>query len=156
MDSNSLRVESWQELEELTRRIFEAHGYDCDFRKVFKNARRKYEVDIVATKSGQVLVVDCKHYLRLKSRGSALRREAKIHFTRCCEYTKIYEEKAVPLLITFLDDAVFFANGCIVVPLQALNDFLLNSETYIDAFTCVSKTSLGRISPPLYPCFLCF
>jgi Holliday junction resolvase-like predicted endonuclease len=134
MNSDRLVVDSWQELEELTRRILEAHGYVCDFRRVFKTDRRKYEVDIIARKAGQVLAIDCKHYLKTKSRRSALKTEAKKHLERCEEYNWVHREDAVPVIITLLDDALFYANGCIVVPLRALNDFLLNSDDYLASF----------------------
>ncbi|MDP6459268.1 MAG: restriction endonuclease [Candidatus Hydrothermarchaeota archaeon] len=139
--SDMLAVDSWQELEELTRRILEAHGYECDFRRVFKTDRRKYEVDVIARKAEHVLAIDCKHYLKTKSRRSALKVEAKKHFERCGEYTGVHKEDVVPVIITLLDDALFYANGCIVVPLRALNDFLLNNDDYLDALTRANLSS---------------
>ncbi len=137
--SAGLAVDSWQELEELTRRILEAHGYACGFRRVFKTSRRKYEVDVIARKAEHTLAIDCKRYLKTKSRRSALKAEAKKHFERCGEYNRVHKEDAVPVILTLLDDAIFYAKGCIVVPLSAFNDFLLNSDDYLDAFPCVSR-----------------
>lgn len=129
-----LKVRNWQELEELTRIALEAYGYECEFRKVFKSSSRRYEIDLVARKQGLTLAFDCKHYVRTKSRSSALKREAKKHFHRCQEYSKIFDEKAVPILLTYLDDALFYAEGCIFVPLPALNDFLLECSHYLELF----------------------
>jgi hypothetical protein len=124
----------WQELEELTFTALEAHGYECEFRKVFKNGPR-YEIDVLARGKDFTLAFDCKHYLKTKSRTSALRREARKHFRRCRKYSEISGEKIVPILLTLLDDSLLYTEGCIVVPLRALNDFLLRSDLYLEIFS---------------------
>lgn len=126
----------------MTKRILESHGYECDFRKVFKTDARKYEVDIVAQKDKHVLAIDCKRYLKTKSRRSALKAEARKHYERCEEYNEVHKAEAVPVIITLLDDALFYTNGCAVVPLSALNDFLLNCEDYLVTLAKANRSHL--------------
>lgn len=130
---------SWQELEELALKALEAHNFNCEFRKVFTD-RTRYEIDVLAKKDNITLAIDCKHYRKTKSRVSVLRREAEKHRKRCEKYAEISGNKVVPVLLTLLDDSLFYMEGCIVVPLRALNDFLLNCVYYVEFF---SKANLS-------------
>jgi hypothetical protein len=129
-----MMVRRWQDLEEITLEALEAHGFECEFRKVFVNGSR-YEIDVLARKGKLVLAFDCKHYLRIKSRKSVLRREARKHHARCVKFSEITGEKVVPIILTFLDDSLLYLEGCIIVPLRALNDFLLQAAYYLELFS---------------------
>ena len=121
-----------QGLEEFTRTVLEAHGYECDFRKIFRNKHRKFEIDVIAKNKHYILAIDCKRYIKTKSRANALKKESKKHFERCVEYTIITKEYVIPVIVTLLDDSLFSANGCIVIPVISLNDFLLHIDNYLE------------------------
>lgn len=135
-----MEVNKWQELEEITFKALESHGFECMLRKVFKDSSRRYEIDVIAMEENLTLAFDCKYYLRTKSRTSALRREARKHFRRCERYRELTGERVIPILLTFLDDSLFCMEGCVVVPLRALNDFLLRRHFYLELF---SKANLS-------------
>lgn len=125
---------SWQELEELTRKILELHDFEVEFRKVFRNSERKFEIDVVATKAGLCLAIDCKRYGHSRYRRSPLRSEAGKHKARCREFERIFGRKAIPIIVSFIDDDLLVENGCIFVPIDKLNDFLLNLGQYLESF----------------------
>ncbi len=132
-------IRKWQDLEELTFKALEAHGFECEFRKVFVNGSR-YEIDVLARKGGITMAFDCKYYLKVKSRKSALKREARKHYLRCEKLSEVTGERTVPIILTFLDDSLLYMEGCIIVPLRALNDFLLQYAYYLGLF---SKANLS-------------
>ncbi len=125
-------ISSWQEFEEFTRDILEFHGFKVEFRKVFRNMIRKFEIDVLAEKSGICLAIDCKHYGFSRHRRSQLRSEALKHRQRCREFEKIEEKKVTPIIVSMLDDDLLLEYGCIFVPIRKLNDFLVNYVDYLD------------------------
>ncbi len=129
----TFEISSWQEFEELTRDIRELHGFKVEFRKVFRNQDRKFEVEVVATKDDWCLALDCKLYGRSRYRRSQLRSEAEKHSIRCKELEKQIRMRVTPLIVSFLDDDLLIEYGCIFVPITKLNDFLINQERYMEA-----------------------
>ena len=65
-------VSSWQEFEELARDILELHGFSVEFRKVFRNIERKFEIDVLAENDYSYIAVDCKIYGLSRHRRSQL------------------------------------------------------------------------------------
>ncbi|WP_232215805.1 restriction endonuclease [Archaeoglobus veneficus] len=130
--SKKQEVSSWQEFEEATKEILEAHEFKTAFRVVFKDEKGRAEIDVVAERYGFILAIDAKRYTHTWYRASALRKEAKKHAERCKRYEKIVGKKVVPVIVSLIDDSIVEHEGCIVVPFHAFNDFLLNLEAYID------------------------
>ncbi|RLI87350.1 MAG: hypothetical protein DRO98_04250 [Archaeoglobales archaeon] len=130
--SREREVSSWQEFEELAREILEAHGFKTAFRVVFRDEYGRSEIDVVAERYGLILAIDAKCYTHTWYRASVLRREAKKHVQRCKRYEKVSGKSVVPVILSLIDDGIVSHEGCIVVPFQAFNDFLLNVEAYID------------------------
>lgn len=125
---------NWQEFEELVKGIFDSHDFQTKFRVVFKDDEGKSEIDVVARKFGQVIAIDAKKYSEWWHRSSALKRQAEKHLERCDRYSQFTEEEVIPVIVSFIDDQIFDHWGCIVVPIEKLNDFLLNIHTYLDEF----------------------
>jgi len=123
---------SWQEFEEVTRNILEAHGFKTSFRVVFRDERGRAEIDVVASRFGTILAIDAKRYTHTWYRASALRREAEKHAQRSKRYEKVVGRKVIPVIVSLIDDCIVKHQDCIVVPFYAFNDFLLNLEAYID------------------------
>ncbi len=131
----TFKISSWQEFEELTRDIIELHGFKAEFRKVFRNQDRKFEVDVVATKDDLCLAIDCKLYGYSRYRRSQLRSEAEKHSIRCKELEKLVGMRVTPLIVSLLDDDLLIENGCLFVPITKLNDFLINQERYMETLS---------------------
>lgn len=125
---------SWQEFEKTTKEILENHGFDTKFRFVFKDEIGKAEIDVLAERYDLILAIDAKRYTAKWYRKSALKKQAERHVERCKRYTKLINKKVIPILVSLIDDSVVFHAGCIVVPFDSLNDFLINLHAYLADF----------------------
>lgn len=127
---------TWQEFEVYVRDVLTHHDFEVTFRKVFTHIR-KYQIDVVGCKGDLCICFDAKKYGRGRSRTSSLKTEALKHYERCLAYEEKYGVKAVPVIVSWLDDNLMIENGCIFVPLRALNDFLLNLDEYLEHLSFV-------------------
>jgi len=124
----------WQEFEEEVRKICEAHDFTTKFRYVFKDEEGKSEIDVVAERYGIVLCFDAKLYSASRYRVSQLKKEAEKHRERVERFSTVTGKKAVPVIVSFIDDLIRFHAGCIVVPYSSLNEFLGNLHYYLSEF----------------------
>lgn len=124
----------WQEFEIEVKRVCEEHEFKISFREVFKDEIGKAEIDVVAERGTILLCIDAKLYSKHRYRVSQLKKEAKKHVERCKRFSKIKGKKAIPVIITFVDDLVYHYEGCIIVPFYALNHFLTEIYYYLSEF----------------------
>ena len=122
----------WQDFEEYVLKIVLSFGVDADFRKVFFNDVRKFEIDVVGYWDCFCLCIDCKLYGDGRYRVSSLKKEAEKHVLRCVEFEKIAGKKCVPVLVTLLDDDISFEFGCLVVPYYKFNCFLNDIHEFVE------------------------
>ncbi|AFD00025.1 hypothetical protein Mtc_1271 [Methanocella conradii HZ254] len=122
---------SWQEFEEYIRDLLEHHDFEVQFRKVFRSPERGYQIDVVAFRRGLCLCIDGKKYGRGRHRPSSLKEQAKLHYERCLAHERAFGIRSIPVIVSWLDDALMVENGCIFVPIDRLNDFLLNLDAYL-------------------------
>lgn len=125
---------SWQEFEEKIREILEIHGFETKFRVVFKFRGGKSEIDVLASRFGINLAIDAKRYSAKRYRVSGVKREAGKHYERCRKFEEVTGVSVVPIVVPLIDDAVFFHSGCIIVPFEKFNDFLVNIHAYLEEF----------------------
>lgn len=123
---------SWQEFEEYIRDILQHHDFNVKFRKVFRTPERGYQIDVVASRSDLCLCLDAKKYGKGRHRSSSLRNEALKHFERCQAHEAMFGIKSIPVIVSWLDDSLMIENGCIIMPYNALNDFVLNIDAYLE------------------------
>ncbi len=123
---------SWQEFEEAVKEIFEKNDFRTEFRFVFKDEVGRSEIDIVAERFGTLIGVDAKRYNKSWNRKSAIKREALKHGERCKRLSRLKERKVIPVIVSLIDDSLISYQGCIIVPFNSLNDFLVNFEYYIE------------------------
>lgn len=128
-DLNAL---TWQEFEEYIRDVLSYHNFDVKFRKVFRTPERGYQIDAIGYRKDLCLCIDGKHYGQGRHRASSLRSEAKKHYYRCIEHEKLFGIKSIPVIVSLIDDNMTVEGGCIFVPIDLLNDFLLNLDSYLD------------------------
>ncbi len=121
----------WQDFEEHVLKIVRSFCADAEFRKVFFNSRRKFEIDVVGYFDDFCLCIDCKLYGCTRYRMHSLKKEAEKHVIRCAEFEKATGKKCVPVLVTLLDDDICSDFECLIVPYYKFNYFLSN----IDMFT---------------------
>jgi hypothetical protein len=131
MTCDGLEGLSWQEFEEYIRDLLEYHDFEVQFRKVFRTPERGYQIDVVAVGRGLCLCIDGKKYGRGRHRSSSLKGQAKLHYERCLAHERAFGIRSIPVIVSWLDDSLMYENGCIFVPIDRLNDFLLNLDTYL-------------------------
>lgn len=120
------------EFEEYVQKIVEPHAEHIEFRKVFSNAKRRFEIDIVSHMKDFCLCIDCKHYGTTRHRTYGLKCEAKKHTLRCIEFEKKTGKKCMPVLVSLLDDNILFEFDCLIIPYYKLNYFLNNIELFLE------------------------
>ena len=125
---------SWQDFEEFARDVLVEHNFDVSFRRVFSNEKRKFEIDVVGERLEFFLCIDCKLYGKGRPRVSSLKAEARKHSQRTREFARLNGKKSIPALVTFFDDDLRREEGCIFIPHDKLNSFLLNIEYYVEWF----------------------
>ncbi len=121
----------WQDFEDHILKIVLSFGVDADFRKVFFNDKRKFEIDVVGYWNCFCLCIDCKLYRSGRYRVSSLKKEAAKHVLRCIEFEKIIGKACVPVLVTLLDDDICFESECLIVPHYKFNYFLNDIHRFI-------------------------
>lgn len=124
----------WQEFEEIVKRICEEHGFSTRFRFVFADEEGRAEIDVVAERYGLTLCLDAKLYSTSRYRAYQLKKEAEKHKKRCDRFEKVTGRKAVPVVVSFIDDSIYFHEGCIIVPFDSLNHFLTEVHYYLSVF----------------------
>lgn len=124
----------WQEFEKQVKKVCEEHGFKTLFRHLFTDELGKSEIDVVAERGMILLCIDAKLYSGHRYRVSQIKKEAKKHAERCKRFSKVKSKKAIPVLISLIDDAIYFHEGCIIVPFSSFNTFLAEIYYYLAEF----------------------
>ncbi|MEM0215794.1 MAG: hypothetical protein QW384_07410 [Archaeoglobaceae archaeon] len=124
----------WQDLEAEVKKICEEHGFKTSFHHFFKDELGRAEIDVVAERGNILLCLDAKLYSGHRYRVSQLKKEAEKHAERCKRFSKLAGKRAVPVIISFIDDNIYFHEGCIIVPFGSLNYFLAEIYYYLAEF----------------------
>ncbi|MEA2071912.1 MAG: hypothetical protein U9O98_11570 [Asgard group archaeon] len=133
---------TWQEFEILTTSVGEEFGYEGMKGLNFSTSKQKYQIDVVLKKQPYIFFIDCKHY-SLTGKKSVLRNAAKEQAARVQALTNnrdILQEKVgltnwekavlIPLVVTWLDDEIFFHQKIPVIPFMNLRSFFRNFYLY--------------------------
>lgn len=126
-DEVSKRV-TWQNFEKLAAFIFEENGYQTKINtvKVFHKKRRQY--DVIAKKGGETFLVECKKWSGNRYRLSSLKTAIKQHRERADFYTIVTRERAVPLIITLIEEEVHFYEGVPIIPISKLDSYINEAD----------------------------
>ncbi|MGA3359767.1 MAG: restriction endonuclease [Halobacteriota archaeon] len=124
---------TWQEFEEQIRDVLECAGFSTDFRKVFVAAGRRHEIDVVAHRFDTTILIDAKRYGKARLRSSSIRAQARKHLARCGEFERAFSVSSVPVIVSWIDDALLSEGGCFIVPFDKLEDFVVHLERYVDS-----------------------
>jgi len=126
----------WQEFESIAATALRNNGYVVLQNLRFKNAARKWEIDVVGCRKPLVVCLDCKDWHHALS-PSAIRRiaEAQVERARALsdalpnvsigiECAKWSRAKFVPAILVLLPGRFKFCDGVPIVPVLQLQDFL--------------------------------
>lgn len=135
---------TWQEFEILTTMVGDEFGYLATTGLNFSTQDRKYQIDVVLRNKPYVLLVDCKHFGGT-GKQSILRKATEEQIARAEAVSKNLEKLKtklqirkwnkiilIPMIITWLDDEVFFYEKVPVVPFSKLRSFFRNFYVFIE------------------------
>jgi hypothetical protein len=135
---------TWQEFEILTTIVGDESGYEANTGLNFSTEERKYQIDVILKNSPYVLLIDCKHFGGF-GKQSVLRNAVVDQIDRIKAVADSFEELKkklnvsswkkvilMPMVITWLDDELFFHENVPVVPFPKLRSFLQNFYLYFE------------------------
>ena len=122
----------WQNFERLTAFIFEKNDFEVKVNtvKTWNNKRRQY--DVIARKSNQTFLIECKKWAGNRYRLSALKRAIGQHKERTTFYESIMNEDAIPLLVTLIEEEIRVFEGVPLVPVGKLNSFISELDNHVN------------------------
>ncbi len=128
-----LKEHAWQEFEAIVAQILEEHGFEIERNVRFTLNKKRHEIDIIASRFDEILCVDCKKWNMRQGKTTALKYAAADQIVRAKNYKKfkkLKKKKIYPLIVTFLEENIFFADKVPIVPVWKLNDFMLEFPEY--------------------------
>ncbi|HIK00374.1 TPA: YraN family protein [archaeon] len=128
-----LKEHAWQEFEQIVARILEEHGFEVQRNMRFTLNKKRHEVDIIAARFNEILCIDCKKWNMRPGKTTALKKAAQDQTARAKNYKKFkkLKKKAIyPLIVTFLEENIVFADKIPIVPIWRLNEFMLEFPEY--------------------------
>jgi len=142
----------WQEFEEITAFALKNNGYEVSNNVRFKNAARKWEIDVVGCKKPLVICIDCKHWQHGIA-PSVLKRlvDSQVERTRAfadslpnpslkLECSKWSEAKFIPSILSLIPSSFKFYDKVPIVPILQLQDFLNQLPAYAGSLKFFTKT----------------
>ncbi|QOJ78211.1 hypothetical protein IG193_05400 [Infirmifilum lucidum] len=151
-DIVSLALNSgWSSLEELVSHVLSESGYRTYRTVRFRFQGRRFEVDVLAFKTGLALCIDCKRWKRL--REGMLRRAAEAQHARCGILSKaleagllIYdvpagEYKMLPLIVSLYEPSTVIHSNTIITGLRGLVELTSEDTVYMLASASIQPVS---------------
>ena len=114
----------WQNFERLAAFIFEKNDFRVTVNTVKTWNKKRRQYDVIARKSDQTFLVECKKWAGNRYRLSALKKAVEQHNERTTFYNNITHEGAIPLLVTLIEEEIRLYEGVPLVPVQKLNSFI--------------------------------
>jgi len=128
-----LKEYAWQEFEDIVAQILGEHGFDVKRNVRFTLNKKRHEVDIIAERFDEIVCIDCKKWKMRQGKTTALKKAAQEQVVRTKNYKKFakLKKKAIyPMVVTFLEENIVFADKVPVVPVWKLNEFMLEFPEY--------------------------
>lgn len=107
----------WRDFEGLAAGILESEGFEVS--RNYRAVRPRMEIDVVGTRMGVAMLVDCKHWRRRSSLAAAVDRQV----ARAERWASMHRMPAVPVIVT-LHQWRSAADGVPVVPVSKFRSFV--------------------------------
>jgi len=126
----------WKEFENLAAEAFKANHYDVTSNFHFKQAGKRWEIDLLACKEPLIVCVDCKHWHHGWSRAALVKTvEMQIERTKALAdaFPLVYEKTGletwkyaifIPTVLSLTPGPFKFHNKVPIVPILQLQNFL--------------------------------
>jgi Holliday junction resolvase-like predicted endonuclease len=141
----------WQEFEGIAAVALENNGYVVSKNVRFKQAGRRWEIDVVGCRKPLVICLDCKHWHHRLSPSALVKiAEAQVERTEalaeslpnlsvelgCAMWSRA---KFVPAILALLPSSFKFHETVPIVPVLQLQDFVNLLPAYADSLTHFTK-----------------
>ena len=114
----------WQNFERLVGFVFEMNDFQVDINKVRTLGKRRRQYDVIARKNDKIYLIECKKWAGNRYRLSALKRAIEKHKERTEFYGDLTGEKAIPIIVTLIEEDIKFYEEMPIVPIFKLNSFI--------------------------------
>jgi len=144
----------WKEFESIAAQAFQANGFRVLRNFRFRQAGKRWEIDVLSCREPLIVCVDCKHWRRGWSRAATVKAvEAQVERTRAFADALLnYYQKAqltewksatlVPLILSLVHGPFKFYNNVPIVPVLQLRDFINELPLEVSSLTHFKKKHL--------------
>lgn len=136
---------SWRDFEKFCVEALVSHNFEVKAPLRFKYYKKRYEVDVMATKQKMILCLDCKHWKMRGYQSYKIKEAAIKHLDKCMKLAELFSTLGtsefhvksgslmIPLIVTLMDLGFrSIVNEVLVIPIFRFNSFLLDLEAHID------------------------
>jgi hypothetical protein len=121
----------WKNFERLVAFIFEKNDFRIKVNTIKTLNKKRRQYDVIAKKSTQTFLIECKKWAGNRYRLSALKRAIVQHKERTTFYENITNEDAIPVIITLIEEEILIFEGVPIVPVHKLNSFISELDNHI-------------------------
>ncbi len=119
----------WKNFENLVAKILLDNSFDVVQNLIFRKPRM--EIDIIGTKSGMSLIIDCKHWKKYSNHN--LKRFVEKQIIRTEHYISDKQNLvAIPLIVTLYENTLQFINSVPIVPVFKFSLFVSEVYDYLE------------------------
>ena len=126
----------WQNFERLAAFIFEKNDFRVTVNTVKTSNKKRRQYDVIARKSNQTFLIECKKWAGNRYRLSALKRAIVDHKERTTFYGNTTNEDAIPVIVTLIEEEIRVYEGVPLVPVQKLNSFINELDNHAEGNSC--------------------
>jgi hypothetical protein len=147
----------WREFENLSVEAFQLNGYSVINNLTFSSKKKRFQMDVIASKNNSILCIDCKHWMyfhwfsRIKdavrkhlNRTRAISNEIQILSPKLAlkSSKKIF---IAPVIVTLSDPRRNIIEGVPIVSILKLEDFIFRMPLIPDSGFKYYTTNLVRL-----------
>jgi len=123
----------WQNFERLAAFIFEKNHCEVKINTVKTYNKKRRQYDVIARKSSQTFLIECKKWAGNYYRLSALKKAIEQHKDRTSFYESITGEGAIPIVVTLIEEEILVYEGVPLVPIHKLDSFIHELDQHATA-----------------------
>lgn len=149
--TETARTLDWREFERFAEECLARAGYKTERNLRLTDGKKRWEIDVVASKSSMTLFLDCKHWQH--NSPQRLRKAVEHQKKTMKSFVKLrfqqldapHEVWALPVILTLFENNETTVDGGVLVSVQKFSDLLAHLTPYDPQMPFVHST--GRQKP---------
>lgn len=117
----------WIEFEKFITGILELHNFESFWNVNLTIGGIRRQFDVIARKNNDIVGIDCKFWDNKKSKKTSLINSAVKQKERCLLFKDLFGLTITPLIVTNKEDLCGEYENINIVPLNKLNNYLLEN-----------------------------